>query len=330
MVDVSVDQYIEVDTIKDLTEIYDQGIFNKKFLILGGGSNTLFVNNFQGSVIHPNILGKEIISEDKETVTIKVRAGESWEDIVEWSVERNYLGLQNLANIPGDCGAAPVQNIGAYGVEIKDFLISIEYFDMKTGEVKNISNKDCEFGYRDSIFKHKLKDSALILSLTLSLRKWKRDLEVPENFLVYKGITDRLEKSCEKPYTIKKVFNVVCEIRNEKLPKVGEYGSCGSTFANPTIQKEKYQELLVNSPNLPSYSTDKENVVKIPAAYILDKLGWKNKRVGKCGTWIKHPLIVTNYDNATGKELYDLIRTIQKEFFDNTGINLNTEINIIF
>jgi len=220
-VDLYTDQYIEIDTIEELTEIYNQKVFNKKFLILGGGSNTLFVNNFQGTVIHPNILGREILNEDTKTVTIKVGAGENWEEIVLWTVEQNYLGLQNLTNIPGDCGASPIQNIGAYGVEIKDFLLSVEYFDIQTGIIKNISNKNCNFAYRDSIFKHELKNRALITSITFKLKKWEDDLAIPKEFLKYKGITDILEKKYEKPYTIKMVFDAVNDIRNDKLPRVG-------------------------------------------------------------------------------------------------------------
>ena len=191
MVETYADQYIEVDNIKELIQIYNQGFFDNNFFILGGGSNTLFVNDYKGSVIHPNILGKKVLNEKKEAM-ITIGAGESWEDFVKWSVDQNFLGLQNLANIPGSCGAAPVQNIGAYGVEVKDFITSVEYFDIKTGEVKHILNKDCKLGYRDSIFKHELKDIAIITSITFKLKKWEKDLEVPENFLTYKGIVDKL------------------------------------------------------------------------------------------------------------------------------------------
>ncbi|HCC68085.1 TPA: UDP-N-acetylenolpyruvoylglucosamine reductase [Patescibacteria group bacterium] len=330
MVDAYSNQYIEVDSVKDLKEIFDKKVFNEDFLILGGGSNILFVNDFKGIVIHPNLLGKGIVEENKKTVTIKIGAGENWEKFVEWSVHQNYLGLQNLANIPGDCGATPVQNIGAYGVEVKNFITSVEYFNTKTGEIKEITNKECKFRYRNSIFKHDLKNNALITAITFKLEKWEKDKAIPEKYLQYKGITDYLEKNYSKPYTIKKVYDSICNIRDEKLPKVGKYGSCGSTFTNPLISEVEYKRLLEKYPELPNYTTENEGVVKIPTAYILDKLGWKNKRVGKCGTWIKHPLIVTNYENATGEEIYNLIQIIQKDFFDNTGIRLNTEINIIF
>lgn len=328
MVDVKAEQFIEVTSVEDLHQIYSKGIFKNKFFILGGGSNTLFTEDFNGTVLHINIQGKEVISTNKSMVEIRVNAGENWADFVEWSVKNSYLGLQNLAYIPGSCGAAPVQNIGAYGSEIKDCLIELQYFDIDTGELKALSNAECNFGYRDSIFKNNLKDKAIITSTTYKLQIWDLDKQIPDQYLEYKGITDYLDQNFSKPYTLQKVFDSILSIRREKLPEVGEYGSCGSTFANPIISKDTYDELLSKYPDLPNYPSE-NNQVKIPAAYILEQIGWKDKKVGRCGTWTKHPLIVTNYNNASGKDILELIKTIQSDFKKSTGIDLNTEINII-
>jgi UDP-N-acetylmuramate dehydrogenase len=329
MVDISTKQYIEVTSIEDLHQIHSKDILKDQFFILGGGSNTLFTKDFDGTVIHINIKGKEVTNESNSDINIKVNAGENWTDFVKWCVDNNYLGIQNLAYIPGSCGAAPVQNIGAYGSEIKDNLVELEYFDIEDGNIKTLNNKECKFEYRNSIFKNELKSKAIIVSTTYKLQKWTKEKEIPEQYLQYKGITDHLEQNNTKPYTIEKVYNSIVSIRKEKLPEITEYGSCGSTFANPIISKQKYSQLTEKFPELPQYPTDNENMVKIPAAYILEKLGWKNKRIGECGTWVKHPLIVTNYGNSKGEEVLELIKTIQKDFEESTGVQLNTEINII-
>jgi UDP-N-acetylmuramate dehydrogenase len=330
MIDVTSKEFVEVNSNKDILDLFNNDIFEKDFLILSGGSNILFTKDYDGIVIHPNILGKTVVKDDEKYIFIEVSTGEKWEEFVKWSVDNNYLGLQNLANIPGNCGATPVQNVGAYGVEVKDVIEYVEYFDLESGKFKTLQNSECNFRYRDSIFKHELKGKALITKVCFKLQKWSKDDPIPEEFLQYGGIINQLDAKYKKPYTIEKVFNAVNDIRNEKLPQVGEYGSCGSTFANPIVNVEKFKELQERYPDLPNYPTDDNNLVKIPAAYLLEQLGWKNKRVGNCGTWIKHPLIVTNYGGASGKEIYTFIKSIQEDFKKNTGIELETEINIIF
>ena len=328
--DCKAKEYFSIDSIDDIYFLREKNVFKKNFYILGGGANTLFSKDFDGTVVKVNILGRDIISENNDCVWLKIAAGEDWTKIVEWSVSNNWLGIQNLAMIPGTVGASPVQNIGAYGSEIKDVLESVEFFDFNTGVIKVLSNSDCCFGYRDSIFKNGLKNKGIIISVTLKLAKLYNNAEVPSKYLEYKGIEKELDENFSKPYTLKKVFQAVCNIREEKLPNIDEYGSCGSTFENPVISQSQYKSLLEKFPDLPSYEAGND-MVKIPAAYILERIGWKNRRLfdGRCGTWINHPLIVVNYNHASGGEILSVIHMIQEDFFNSTGIKLESEINII-
>ncbi len=328
--DCKAKEYFSIDSIDDIYFLREKNVFKKNFYILGGGANTLFSKDFDGTVVKVNILGRDIISEKNDCVWLKIAAGEDWTKIVEWSVSNNWLGIQNLAMIPGTVGASPVQNIGAYGSEIKDVLESVEFFDFNTGVIKVLSNSDCCFGYRDSIFKNGLKNKGIIISVTLKLAKLYNNAEVPSKYLEYKGIEKELDENFSKPYTLKKVFQAVCNIREEKLPNIDEYGSCGSTFENPVISQSQYKSLLEKFPDLPSYEAGND-MVKIPAAYILERIGWKNRRLfdGRCGTWINHPLIVVNYNHASGGEILSVIHMIQEDFFNSTGIKLESEINII-
>ncbi len=326
-VDVNVQCLYEIQNIEDIEKIYSNGIFKEKFLILGGGSNILFTRDFDGNIFKIEIKGKEIVDETDEYVCLKLFSGENFEKIVQWTVQNNWIGMQNLAYIPGNIGATPVQNVGAYGVEIKDILESVEYFDIEDGQIKNISNTNCKFGYRDSIFKHDLKGRAIILSITIKLEKYNNE-SIPEKYLCYGDITKELETKYTQPYTLQNLFEAICNIRKAKLPDVKQYGSCGSTFQNPMITLEKYEEIKKRYPELPSFPTEDKDLVKIPAAYILERLGWKNKRIGECGTWT-HPLIVTNYGNASAEDILNVISKIQEDFFNDIGVKLETEINII-
>ncbi len=326
-VDVCAKSMYEIRNLEEIQYLYEQGIFSSRFLILGDGSNILFTKDFDSTIIKINLQGKEILENNDEHVKLKISAGEKLEEIVKWSVENNWIGIQNLALIPGTIGATPIQNVGAYGVEIKDVLENVEYFDLKNGMVKTISVSDCEFGYIDSIFKHKLKDFAIITSITIKLKNFQKQ-ELPERYLAYGDITKELETHFAKPYTLKNLYDAICNIRKSKLPDIKEYGSCGSTFQNPIVSQEKYLNIQKKYESIPSFPTSDKRFVKIPAAYILEKLGWKNKRIGKGGTWT-HPLIVTNYGNANPKDILNVIEQMQKDFYDEIGVKLETEINII-
>lgn len=294
-------------------------------LILGGGSNTLFTKDFDGLIVLIKNEGKQILNENDSHLTVKVSAGVDWESFVKWSVDNNLVGLHNLAYIPGTVGATPIQNVGAYGVEIKDFLTEVEFLNIQTEKIEMLRNRECKFGYRDSVFKNELKDNIVIKSVTFKLPKFKENID--EKYLQYSGIKESLDG---KEITPKTLYECIKDIRKIKLPDIKEYGSCGSTFKNPEISILEYEKLLEKYPELPKFETSKKDTVKIPAAYILEKLGWKNKRVGDVGTWISHPLIVTNYGNATGNDILSFIKQIQLDFKSNTNLNLECEINIIY
>jgi len=293
-------------------------------LFLGGGSNVLFTKNLTQPVVQIKTKGKEVKKENDKFMIIKIEAGENWDDFVKWSIEHNLIGLQNLAYIPGTVGATPIQNVGAYGVETKDFLVEVSVINIKDGTEITLTNKECKFGYRDSIFKHELKDSYIVKNITLNLEKYNGHID--DKYLQYAGIKEMADN---QNLSLNSLYKIIADIRKSKLPSIEKYGTCGSTFKNPQLPIDEYERLKEQFPDLPMYSTEIENIVKIPAAYILEKLGWKNKRVGDVGTWIYHPLIVTNYGNATGAEILSFIKDIQTDFKSKTNLDLETEINIV-
>lgn len=324
-VDISVDTLCSIDSDEDFfkDEFFDC-LKDSNILILGGGSNTLFTKDFKGTVIHIKNQGKTILSKTETYIQVKVSAGEDWDSFVKWSVKNNIVGLHNLAYIPGSVGATPIQNVGAYGVEIRDFLEEVEIFDIKDHTLKTLKNAQCEFGYRDSVFKNELKNKVIVKSVTFKLPIFKNSID--EKYLQYSGIKECLG---EKEVTPKSMYDCIKSIRESKLPKVEEYGSCGSTFKNPQITVSQYEKLLKTFPELPKFETENINIVKIPAAYVLEKLGWKNRRDGNVGTWIYHPLIVTNYGNASGHDILTFINKMKDDFKSNTSLDLECEINII-
>lgn len=324
-VDVYTDILLTIDNDNDFSNKEVKEYLNSdNLLILGGGSNILFTKDFNDCVTLIRNYGKKILDESDQSLTVQVSAGESWEDFLKWSVKKNLIGLHNLALIPGTVGATPIQNVGAYGVEIKDFLTEVEVFNLQTHNTQSIKNSECRFGYRDSIFKNELKDKVIIKSVTFKLLKYTGIID--DRYTEYSGIKDDIK---DKEPTPKNIYDCVVRLRESKLPKVQEYGSCGSTFKNPEITIDEYSRVLKIFPELPKYETENNDIVKIPAAYILEKLGWKNKRKGDVGTWIYHPLIVTNYGNATGQDILSFINEIKSDFKSNTNLELECEINII-
>lgn len=311
--------FVEVDSLTLLKKALEFAKSkNLKILILGGGSNILFINNFDGIVILNSLKGMEFISDTK----LKVSGGENWHKLVLFCVQHNLWGIENLSLIPGSVGAAPIQNIGAYGVELKDVFVSLEALMISTGEIQTFSNADCKFGYRDSIFKNELKGEAIIVSVTLSLLKQKNANTS------YKALADLiLEKGIIDP-TIKDISDAVIEIRSSKLPDPKEIGNTGSFFKNPVISIEKYNQLLAEFPKLPSYPIS-EDEVKVPAGWLIDKAGWKGKRVGEAGVHDKQALVLVNHGNATGEEIWNLATQIRLSIQKKFGILLTPEVNII-
>ena len=292
-----------------------------KILILGGGSNILFTKNFEGLIIHNNCKGIEIINSNENTALVKVAGGEIWHEFVEFAIENKLGGIENLSLIPGTVGAAPIQNIGAYGVELKEVLVSLEAIEIATGKVRSFTNEECQFGYRNSIFKNELKDKYIITSVLFRLTKHR---EVNTSYGAIKHVLK--EKGIEKP-TIKDVSTAVIEIRRSKLPDPKEIGNAGSFFKNPVIDKIDFEALKIEFPDIPGYpSADK---VKVPAAWLIDQCGWKGYKKGEVGVNKLQPLVLVNYGSGSGTQLYELAMEIKESVVLKFGIILEPEPRVI-
>ncbi|MFP4047445.1 MAG: UDP-N-acetylmuramate dehydrogenase [Bacteroidales bacterium] len=306
---------------EELSEILNNKSFKgTKKLLLGGGSNILFTKDFDGLVIKNDVKGIEITEENDKEVTIRAGAGENWDEFVEYTVNNKWSGLENLSYIPGNVGASPIQNIGAYGEEARNTIKEVETIDVKSLQKMNYSNEDCNFGYRTSIFKEKLKDLRIITHVTFLLRK--------QNVfnLDYGSLKETVEN--KGSVTLKTIRQSVIGIRRHKLPEPEELGSAGSFFKNPVISEKQFRKIEQKFPKMPSYKMA-ENEIKIPAAWLIDQLGWKGYREGDAGVHENQALVLVNYGNATGKEIYDLSRKIIKSVEIHYGIKLDYEVNII-
>jgi len=322
-IDALAAHFIQANDIYALkTTLSDSNWHNTPKLVLGEGSNILFTGHYEGLVIHNQIKGIEIIDEDKQHVFIKVGAGVNWHQFVIYCVENNYAGVENLSLIPGTVGAAPVQNIGAYGVELKDTLFCVDTISIDGKTKKILHNKDCEFGYRDSIFKNKLKDQCIITHVTFQLNK-------QSTFhITYGAIQETLNQIHVGDLTLKAISNAIISIRQSKLPNPKNIGNAGSFFKNPIIKTTTFHDLQKKHSNMPFYIISEEEV-KVPAAWLIEQLGFKGKQFGNVGVYDKQPLVLVNHGNASGKEVYDLSEKIKASVLDKFNILLNTEVNII-
>jgi UDP-N-acetylmuramate dehydrogenase len=321
-VDVKAKLFAEVFTKEELQEIIDSDDYKStgKF-ILGGGSNVLFTKDILGLVIKISIPGIKIIDEDSESIIVEAGAGAIWHKLVMFAVENSFGGIENLSLIPGEVGAAPMQNIGAYGQELSETFHSLEGV-YHSGLGKAIFYKDdCKFGYRDSIFKNELKGKFVITSVKLKLNK------NPQPNLSYASVKEEIEKLNLQKITIKDVSDVVCKIRRAKLPDPKVIGNAGSFFKNPEIPKNKYEELQKDYPEIPGYNVD-EQTIKVPAAWLIEKSGLKGKRNGDTGTHQNQPLVLVNYGNAKGSEIISFAEEIKSSIKEKFGIALNEEVNV--
>lgn len=286
-------------------------------LVLGQGSNTLFINDFPGLILYMNIQGIEILP---GAGLLRAAAGENWHELVKYSLQKSLYGLENLALIPGTVGAAPIQNIGAYGVELERFFVELEAFDLKTGELRHMSKADCQFAYRDSVFKQDPAQKLVVTSVTLQL------CPEPELELGYKGLIEALEGQQETPQA---VFDAVCAIRSSKLPDPGQIGNAGSFFKNPVISRSKLESLRASHPDLPAWDTEDPDLVKIPAAWLLDQKGWKGKQRGGAAVHEDHALVLVNRGEATGEDVVLLAQDMSSSILQGFGIALQTEVRIV-
>jgi len=291
-------------------------------LVLGGGSNILFIKDYDGTVLKNNIGGIDLQHEDEEHVYVKVGAGENWHQFVLHCIGHNWAGIENLSLIPGNIGAAPIQNIGAYGVELEEVFWSLEAFHLQERRVHTFTSTDCEFGYRDSVFKNRYKDQFAILSVTFRLKK------KPIYHVSYGAVTEELEKMGVKELSIKAVSQAVINIRSSKLPDPQKIANAGSFFKNPEVPNEKYEELKSNFPGIVAYPLSK-GTVKLAAGWMIEQCGWKGYRKGDAGCHAKQALVLVNYGNATGKEIYDLSEEILHSVNNKFGVELEREVNII-
>lgn len=290
-------------------------------LILGGGSNILLTKNFEGLVLKNDLKGIEIKTSGDD-VFLKAQAGEVWHDVVLFSVDQNLGGLENLSLIPGNVGAAPMQNIGAYGVEIKDVFEELEAYEIATGEIKTFRLNDCKFGYRESVFKRDLKDQFIILNVTFRLSK------TPKINTSYGAINDELKKMGVEHPTVKDVSNAVIAIRKSKLPDPKKLGNSGSFFKNPVVEKNVFETIQKNYPDAPSYPAG-NNLVKLAAGWLIEKAGWKGRVTGHCGVHKNQALVLVNYGSASGQEIYQLSQEILESVKNQFGVELEREVNIL-
>ena len=319
-IDVNAKEFVEVNSRDELIEIANR-TKDKNVLYLGGGSNILFTRDFDGIVIHLNIKGVQFEKTNSDETVVQANAGENWNNFVEFCIKNNLGGIENLSMIPGNVGSAPVQNIGAYGVELKDVFLTCEVFNKNDFSIKTYNLEDCKFEYRNSIFKE--NKSLIILSLRLKLKNKNHKINSS-----YGGINDELKKLKISKPTIKDISNVVCSIRKRKLPDPKKIGNAGSFFKNPVIKKDKLEWIKKYFNDVPSYKLDDKNY-KIPAAWLIESAGLKGKELDGFGIHKTQPLVLVNYGGAKGEDIYKLSLSIKEIIFKIFKIELETEVNII-
>lgn len=319
---VTADYFTTFSTVDELTSIVNQKKERLPFLILGGGSNVLFTKNYHGLIIKNEIKGFEVIHENEKEVTLKIGAGENWHETVLKTTEKGWQGIENLALIPGTMGASPIQNIGAYGVEVKDVIESVTFYHLEEKCIKTYQNAECHFGYRNSIFKKELKGKIVVTSVTIKLNK-KFDFNTS-----YGVIEEEIKRQNITRLTPAMLAQIIIKIRESKLPNPSEIGNCGSFFKNPVLLKEDAQKVIDNYPNAPHYIVN-DNKIKIPAGWLIQTAGWKGKSLGNVGTYPKQALVLVNNGGATGEEAWNLALQIQKDVKDQFGITIEPEVNIV-
>ena len=318
-IDQTAENFIAVESTEELKEALNLAQFEQKF-ILGGGSNLLLTQPIKGLCIHVSLKGINVIQEDDKTVIVEAMAGENWHDFVCWTLEQGYGGLENLSLIPGNVGTSPIQNIGAYGVELKDIFESCTAFDRHNLTQRTFTREDAQFGYRSSFFKTKGKGQYVISAVQFRLTKKGHVINTS-----YGAIKEALGN---KESTPQNIAHAVISIRQSKLPNPAELGNSGSFFKNPIISKAQFDQLLTTFPKLPSYPQE-NGEVKVPAGWLIDQLGFKGKRIGDAGVHKKQALVLVNYGNASGQEILALAQKIQANVKESFNISLEAEVNIL-
>ncbi|CAM4021014.1 UDP-N-acetylmuramate dehydrogenase [Flavobacterium antarcticum] len=315
-------EFIAVHSIEELRKVLQENASKKKF-ILGGGSNMLLTQDIDALVIHVDLKGKKILKETESHVWVESQAGENWHEFVLWTLEHDFGGLENMSLIPGNVGTTPVQNIGAYGTEIKDTFDSCEAMEIATQEMKTFVHSECKFGYRESIFKQEAKDQYIITSVVFKLTKVNHTIKTS-----YGDIIAELANQNVTNPTLKDVSNAVIAIRRSKLPDPKELGNSGSFFKNPIVLKSDFEKIHPKFPGMKFYEVS-ETEVKVPAGWLIEQAGFKGKRFGDAGIHKNQALVLVNYGGATGQEILAVSHDIQQTVFEKFGIRIEAEVNVI-
>jgi len=315
-------QFTAVHSVEELKTVLVNNPTEKKF-ILGGGSNMLLTQDIDSLVIHIDLKGKKIIEENDDFVWVESQAGENWHEFVLWTIDQNFGGLENMSLIPGNVGTTPVQNIGAYGAEIKDHFVSCQAMAIANQDMKTFQNEDCHFGYRESIFKNEVKDEYIITSVVFKLTKRNHKINTS-----YGDILGELEKNNIQNPSLKDVSNAVIAIRQSKLPDPKELGNSGSFFKNPIVLKSDFEKIRQQFPEMKYYEVSATEV-KVPAGWLIEQAGFKGKRFGDAGVHKNQALVLVNYGNATGQEILAVSKNIQETVFTTFGIHIEAEVNVI-
>lgn len=322
-VDCVANRFAQLDNLEDLRTLISSGELKKsEILILGGGSNILLTKDFEGLVLHPQFMGVDVIEDNEDYVKVRIGAGEIWENFVEYTVSKSWCGIENLALIPGLLGAAPMQNIGAYGVELKDVFDHLRAVNLESGELIEFSKEQCEFAYRTSVFKTYLKGKFMIYDVCLNLKKQAK-LNTH-----YQALKDYFEKRSECEINQEAVFKAVLDIRNSKLPDPEKIGNAGSFFKNPVVSEIQFIGLKIEFPDIVGYPQNNEEV-KLAAGWLIDKAGLKAYRKGDVGVHEKQALVLVNYGNASGQDVYDVSEKVRQTVKNIFGVNIEREVNIV-
>ena len=319
-IDVKASRFVSIASLYELKQLSNS---EKDFFLISGGSNLLLTRDIERLVVHINIQGISIDHEEENTVDLTVNAGENWHEFVLWCISENYGGLENLSLIPGNVGTSPIQNIGAYGVEVKDCITKVEALEIATNKLVSFSNEACNFGYRNSIFKNKVKGKYILTSV--SFRLTTKDHQLTTS---YGAIENELAIQKIKIPTLKNISDAIICIRKSKLPDPKEIGNSGSFFKNPVISKKQFLRLQKENPSIPNYPVS-ETEIKVPAGWLVEQSGFKGKRFGDAGVHEKQALVLVNYGSATGIEIFQLAEKIQQTVFKKFEIALEIEVNVV-
>jgi len=321
-IDVKAKQFVSTKNTPELLAVLHENKNTKKF-ILGGGSNILLTKNVDALVIHVDFKGIKIIDQNNDFVWVECQAGENWHEFVLWTINNNFGGLENLSLIPGNVGTTPIQNIGAYGVEVKDAFVLCEALHVETHEIVIFKKEECGFGYRESIFKNEVKDEFIITSVVFKLTKTNHKTNTS-----YGVIEQELAKNNITNPSLKDISNAVIAIRQSKLPDPKVLGNSGSFFKNPILLKVDFDKIIKKNPEMPHYIVS-ETQVKVPAGWLIEEAGFKGKKFGNAGIHKDQALVLVNYGNATGLEILDLSKKIQQTIYKTFGIKIEAEVNIM-